>query len=330
MITLYFRFTLVSALFGCAAIWASQAAAFDRPMLRAEVAVGGSIVTIGDFFANSGSLAGVPLFRSPDLGEVGSIETWRVIDAARQAGLRGEDANGITEVTVTRRAITVQGGDIKTAIAEEMARRVQAASIETISVNFNELPNTVKADANAVEPVKLAGLRWSRRSGRFNAIVIIDQGDVKKPIRLSGTAREMVKIVMLSRSYDRNEIVSRDDIVIDYVPRDQNSYRAINDPEIVAGKAAIRNVAGHRPLNPDDFAEPRLVRRGETVTIFFEIPGLTLTARGRALESGVDGDMINVVNSQSKRIVRSRIIGRGKVSVARPKASFTKLSEVRK
>jgi flagella basal body P-ring formation protein FlgA len=61
--------------------------------------------------------------------------------------------------------------------------------------------------------------------------------------------------------------------------------------------------------------KPELVQRGENVTIVYQAPGLMLAVRGKAKDGGAEGDMIDVVNLQSKRTVRATIIGRDRVAV---------------
>ena len=47
------------------------------------------------------------------------------------------------------------------------------------------------------------------------------------------------------------------------------------------------------------------MQRNETVTINYEVPGIMLTVRGKALEAGADGDVISVLNIQSNRTVQA-------------------------
>jgi flagella basal body P-ring formation protein FlgA len=69
-----------------------------------------------------------------------------------------------------------------------------------------------------------------------------------------------------------------------------------------------------------DVAKPELVGRGETVTIVFQVPGITLTVLGKANEPGALGDVINVLNVQSKHTVQATVVGSGRVSVNAPPA----------
>ena len=44
--------------------------------------------------------------------------------------------------------------------------------------------------------------------------------------------------------------------------------------------------------------EAAVVQRNETVTLVYEVPGITLTVRGKAIEAGADGDVVGVLNEQ--------------------------------
>jgi len=58
------------------------------------------------------------------------------------------------------------------------------------------------------------------------------------------------------------------------------------------------------------------VQRDHSVTLIYETPGLYLTIRGKAQDSGTEGDVVNVLNLQSKRAVQGVVTGRGQVSIA--------------
>src|SRR5439155_136890 len=81
-----------------------------------------------------------------------------------------------------------------------------------------------------------------------------------------------------------------------------------------AGLIAKRALAAGKPIRQADLMKPELVARNETVTIVFEVPGIMLTTRGKALEAGAQGDLVNVLNVQSKRTVQATVSGPGRVT----------------
>jgi flagella basal body P-ring formation protein FlgA len=50
--------------------------------------------------------------------------------------------------------------------------------------------------------------------------------------------------------------------------------------------------------------------------LIYEVPGIYITMRGKALDNGTEGDVVNVMNLQSKRTLSGTVIGRGQVSIS--------------
>src|SRR6202035_3990468 len=82
------------------------------------------------------------------------------------------------------------------------------------------------------------------------------------------------------------------------------------------GMQARRQLRAGQPLKSADLAKPDLVQRDQSVTLTYEAAGLYLTIRGKALDSGTEGDVVSVLNLQSKRTVSGTVIGRGQVSIS--------------
>ena len=53
------------------------------PTLRRAVTVTSEVVRIGDLVDNAGTAAGIPIFRSPDVGTTGVVSVGQVLDALR-------------------------------------------------------------------------------------------------------------------------------------------------------------------------------------------------------------------------------------------------------
>ena len=82
------------------------------------------------------------------------------------------------------------------------------------------------------------------------------------------------------------------------------------------GLAARDRCAAGRLLRAADLMKPEVVQRNEAVTLVYEVPGITLTVRGKAIEGGAVGDMISVLNVQSKRTSQGMVAGPGRVVIA--------------
>jgi flagella basal body P-ring formation protein FlgA len=86
--------------------------------------------------------------------------------------------------------------------------------------------------------------------------------------------------------------------------------------EQAVGLAAKHPLRGGQVLRPADLAKAQVVQRNEAVTIVYEVPGVTLTVRGKALEAGAIGDVIGVMNVQSNRTIQGTVTAPGLITIA--------------
>src|SRR6202035_3025352 len=105
------------------------------------------------------------------------------------------------------------------------------------------------------------------------------------------------------------------DVVVERRPKAEVGADAATRDRAV-GMQARRQLRAGQTLKTADLAKPDLVTRDQTVTLVYESTGLYLTIRGKALEGGTEGDVVSVLNLQSKRTVSGVVIGRGQVAIS--------------
>ena len=135
-------------------------------------------------------------------------------------------------------------------------------------------------------------------------------------LRFTGTAIETVEAAVLTRDVERNEVLKSSDV--DHRAASEGRSRQRRRRARPRGRHADAQAASRRPgrCKVADLAKPDLVQRDDNVTLIYESAGLYLTIRGKALEGGTEGDVVNVLNLQSKRTVSGVVIGRGQVAIS--------------
>jgi flagella basal body P-ring formation protein FlgA len=135
----------------------------------------------------------------------------------------------------------------------------------------------------------------------------------RQPVRFIGSAIETVPAVTLAHPIERGEVLTASDLVTMRRPKTGDvGIAAIADAVGLAARHALRP---DQPLHIADLMKPELVQRNDTVTIIYEAPGLMLTLRGQAQDTGGLGDSIGVLNVETKRKVQGVVSGPGRVTI---------------
>jgi flagella basal body P-ring formation protein FlgA len=287
------------------------------PRMKPAATVAGEVVNIGDLVENAGPFADISIFRSPDLGTTGSVPTSQVRDALRPYGLSDIDAGGITEIVVERpsRAITVK--EIESRIAQALAGQRGLGAASNLKLTIDQSLRTIHVEASATAELQVMRLSLDTYASRFNIVLGIPGSDIlrRMPLRLSGRVVETEETAVLTRSLRRGEVVREGDVAIERRPRAELGKDDVSLPKNAVGLAVRRTLRAGHGLRQADLMKPELVHRNDTVTLIFEVPGILLTIRGQAAESGAEGDLISVLNLQSKRTVQGIVTGIGQVRV---------------
>jgi flagellar basal body P-ring formation protein FlgA len=301
------------------ALGASAAAAPDqeRPRLKGEVTVTGNIVHIGDLIEHAGIVAKVPIFRAPDLGSTGTVAADVVVEAVRAFALVGLDTGDVSEVVVTRASRTIPAKDIEDRIAQALSAQYALGPSKDIVVTFDRELRSVQVETTTKGEPRVGALNYDARGGRFDVTLDMPTGATSRgTLRLSGRAAATAEVVTLIRPVERGEILKSADVAVERRPRAEIGRDIISDQSQAVGLAARSALQPGRPLRVADLMRPELVQRNETVTLLYEVPGITLTVRGKAIEGGAEGDVISVLNEQSKRTVQGVVAGPGRVIIS--------------
>jgi flagella basal body P-ring formation protein FlgA len=310
-------FGLLIALTGPAAAQVTGALTPAVPKLKELVTVTGEVVRIGDLVENAGSAADVAVFRSPDLGSTGGVPVGRVIEALAPHKVSGIDTGGLSEVVVTRLGRAITAKNIEARIARALSGQHGFGDAKNISISLDRDVRTIYVEQSASDDLQVVRLNIEPRSGHFNVAFELPGSTVARhlPLRFSGTAMETVEASVLTRALNRGETIKSSDVMTERKPKAELAGESVSLASAI-GLAAKRPLRSGAALQSTDLMKPEVIQRNESVTILYEVPGVLLTVRGKALEAGSVGDLVSVLNIQSNRTVQTTVIGPGRVSVA--------------
>lgn len=131
------------------------------------------------------------------------------------------------------------------------------------------------------------------------------------PLRIS----DLRPVLVLTRAAARGEILSAALLAPQERDVAQLPFGYFEDPQVATGQQLRRPLAAGAVLTPSDAESPRLVRRGDAVTLIGRSGGIEIRAGGTALGDGAQGERVRVRNDSSRRTVEGMVSGPGLVEV---------------
>ena len=283
------------------------------PVLKPSIVVSAKIVTIGDMFADAGSLAETGLFMSPKPGTVGAVPIASIKLAAQRAGLTDFDTKGISHVRVERPGMPINIEFLSDLFTQEISQRgMLNADQEAVFSPYRGL-ETVYADPSASTPVTLLDFEYSSQSGIISARLAL--AGHQQHLTINGKIEISAPAAHLRRTMARGEIVDINDIEFLSVPvRFSQAQGDLQLPDLL-GKSLTRSVRGGSLIRRSDLSEPVLIERNDLVTILYHHGHLKLTVKGQALNSATENQVISVLNLMSKKTVQGIATSPGTVKI---------------
>jgi flagellar basal body P-ring formation protein FlgA len=301
-----------------AARFASLASLNDaggKPVLKAAVSVTGGVVRIGDLVENAGDAADIAIFRAPDLGQTGNVSVARILEALAPHEVGEVDTRGLTDVVVTRSSRPITPDDIEARIVRALAGRHRIADAANLAVTFDIEPLTIQAEPDA--ELRLARIGFEPRTGRFDVMFELP-GSARRLLRYTGSFAETFEAAVLTRPVHAGVALKASDFKFVRRPKGEFAPNIVTEASQALGLAARQPLRPGQMLRQTDLMKPEIVARNEAVTITYDVPGITLSLRGKAMEAGALGDIISVMNLQSKRTIQAAVSGPGHVTIAAP------------
>jgi len=307
---------LIAALLLASASAAAQPAG-ETVTLAAQPKAAGGVITLGDLFAVTGETGAVAIARAPEPGNAVHIEAaWLQAFAARH-GVSWANAAGLQRIRVERDAVRIETGEIERLITQELNNLAGYGDYQIELATRAAL----YAPAGAIGAPRIQQFDYQSRTGAFAAEIEPYAGG---PVtRVTGRAHSAIEIPVLTASLAAGEIIDESDLVWTLARADRLRDDAITGMDGLVGREAKRGLRANEAIRAADVKRPAAIEKGDTVVIVYQRPGLTLTARGRALEEAALGETIRLVNLQSNRTLEAIASGAGRAEVG---ASAARLS----
>ena len=134
-----------------------------------------------------------------------------------------------------------------------------------------------------------------------------------------------IRIVVPAHDIARGDVIGESDLTYTTVDGAALMSGVPTKIDEIKGMQTRRMLSAGQPFRSDDVRKPIIITKGETVTMQFVVPGVELTAMGRAMSEGGIGDTVTIQNPASYRMISGVVTGPGTVRATGPIGAPNKL-----
>jgi flagella basal body P-ring formation protein FlgA len=125
---------------------------------------------------------------------------------------------------------------------------------------------------------------------------------------LRAEIRAFEQVVVASAPLGRQELVGANDVRLERREIVARAHRPFTRLEDVIGKQPTRFIEANEILTSSALDRPTLMKRGSAITLVFDTGAMRVETAGVAEEGGKSGDMIQVKNSSSGKMLRGVVL----------------------
>jgi len=254
-------------------------------------------------------LEAVVIGRSPLPGKTRALDRAAILTRIKQSGIDPAplDLQIPSDVLVTRAAVTLGRDQIEQIVREYIQQQAAGAADELRikEIRIGE-PVVLPQGPLTSRVVAPKNTEWA---GTIPLSVVFNVGaEPEKRVWATVSIERTTRVVVARRPLGRYKPIDDDDLEVKAVDAAGLPADCITQPETVIGKRTRRPVDTGTVLRPELVEFPPLVKNGDRVRIIAETSGLRITAFGQVKQKGGQGELVQVMNLDSNKVVYARVI----------------------
>lgn len=270
---------------------------------KRNVTVTGENITLGDVFEDIYKNENYVLAPAP---HPDTPITWdaRTLNRLAKAFKLNWRPSSKADKIVIRRLATV--------INEDRIENTIINSFDTLPLNQNIDLEFVGADPTIILPhdieptLNVVTSSFNNDRQTFSATLRTAND---KTLHYKGIAHKIVQIPVLNTVLRRGDNIKKSMVSMINIREDQITEQMVLRRDELVGMTPRKIIRANEPVQLSQLDKPIMVKRGDLVTMQLKSGPISLTALAKAMENGTKGDIIRLINMDSKRTLEAQITG---------------------
>lgn len=297
--------------FGSVVLVASANAALAAS-LRSEAIITGDYIKLGDIFEGVEN-ADYVLGPAPQPGKDMILNARTLYKIASALDIEWSPATSAQQIILRREAAVIPQSDIIATLEDRLRKE---GVDEKFTVRLTTAPESVVLPAETPATMDITAFNFDPQRDSFNAVMVAPSGENPvKRISVSGSIERMVAVPVLKNSLKNGDIISALDIDWIDLPKNRIVAGTVMSEADLVNMSPRRMASAGKPINVNDLERPKMVDRGDSVTLIFDNGTMVLTTKGKALQAGAIGDSIRVANIDSNKSLQGVVTAHREVTI---------------
>lgn len=286
--------------------------------LRNQTEVHRLIVRLSDVFDGIPAEADHDIAQAPAPGKQVTYDLNVLTRVANKYNLDWKPQSIADHVVIITACARITGDMISGAIVKKI-KEINAAngknSKSTADVVFDNHALEIDLPADRVPDFALNNFDYDPLSKHFHTDLVAQTASGPYSYPITGRITMKRSVPVLARRLEGGTLVGAADLDQIEIPEERLNEGVVSDASQLIGHELRRDTDGGELIHTHDIVPPRYITRGSLITLKIQTPYMTLTAQGKALQDGAQGDVVRVTNTQSNRMVEGTVEGPGVVRV---------------
>lgn len=258
------------------------------------------------------SLKAISLGEAPPPRMKKTITGYAILAAIENSGVsRDEIGYSIPKTVVIERRGRLITTDEVLAEAHSFFGRDESLDVQVREVRWS----SAQAVPEGETKIELNKLGQPQRGKIPLRATVFVNGQPEARFLLTAIVDDWREVPVLNAPLERGMMIKPSDIEMVRLNLFKQPEGIAENASDVVGRRVTRNLSAGETIRSKFIDIPPTVPKGKTVTMNYRSAGIQATALGIAMDDGLDGEVIRVKNSSSRKIVRARISGPEQVEV---------------
>lgn len=203
-------------------------------------------------------------------------------------------------------AVSVTEDEVREAIADEF---VEQGVNEDIDLEFFGGQTSFEIEKASKAKILVSKLRLNELQNKFDADVeVFADGKSFAKTEIQGKYYVLGEVFVPSTNIAKGELIKEDQLKA--VKVRMNRIKPVNvvEKDKLIGAEAKRYLKEGKVINDKDIGQKILVKKGDLVTAIYKTKAMQITAKVEALDDGVKGQKIELMNVKSKKTLYGEVV----------------------